>query len=349
MPADMDSQVKAIRRWLESPEGLAMVDRIARSVMKDPRFETLSPEYLKLVSLYHMSRGEILEEIKQELVLFILEKTSLQRRLDLENKKLSTYLKTAFFHHMIDRSRRSGLDPWRIFYKHLAKLLNESKVFHSTGKDRQGTAFSMTSESHPIAPLSEEDFYEIPFPDQMIDDRGFQNINRRESLLALADYFWKKVSSIHEGKPVLVDLRDFVNWMSLHVLLSPLKQEGESTQEWEHVIEYGTVMGSTPDKDSFNPELVKEWAKNFAETLNEKEKQIIYLAYINQVKLKDMAAQLGYRGPSGPIYKLDQVKEKLKLFLRDLPWLSHDDLIEEAFSLFWDTFIFILKKSYSKP
>jgi len=347
MTSESNRPVKEIRKWLESEEGQGVLAGLARSVFADARSRNLSPEYLKLVSL-HDSESDILAEIRQELALFILEKKSLQERLTAEGKNFRAYLKTAFIHHWIDKTRRPHLDPWRNLYKRAATLLSQSNDFHSVVRGEQGTGFSMAHESVPIAPLSSEDFSEIPFPDQMFDSRELEHINKKEDILALAAYFWRNVSGLYGEKPVLIDLRDLINWIGLHVKLSPVIRAGEY-QEGEKPFDQEPAIYSIPDKDNFNPELVKQWAENFSGSLNEREKSVTYLSYEERSSLKNIAKKLGYKGPSGPKYQLDQVENKLKFFLRDLPWLSSDDLNEEAFSLFLDTLLFILKKSLPEP
>ncbi|MEA1945885.1 MAG: hypothetical protein U9N83_01125, partial [Thermodesulfobacteriota bacterium] len=60
----------------------------------------------------------------------------------------------------------------------------------------------------------------------------------------------------------------------------------------------------------------------------------------------------GYKGPSGPEYQFDKIENKLRYFLRDLPWLSPgegQDTNEEAFALFLKTLLKTLKNSIQKP
>ena len=347
MNSESDRLLKETRKWLESEEGQNVLTRIARFVMIDARSRNLSPEYLKRASLYD-SENEILTEIRQELALFILEKKNFQKRLTAEGDNFKAYLKTAFIHHWIDKTRRLDLDPWRHLYKRAATVLSQSSRFFSSVRGEQGTAFSMVPEFVLITPLSSEDFSEILFPDHMLESREFEHMNKKVNILALAAYFWKRISGIYGKRPVLIDLRDFINWIGLHVPLSPLKQTDEY-QQGDKPFDQGSAVDSTPDKRNFNPELVKQWAENFAAKLNQREKSVAYLSYKEDIGLKDIAKKLGYKGPSGPKYQLDRVEDKLKFFLRDLPWLSPDDLDEEAFSFFLDTLLFILKKSLPEP
>jgi len=344
MISDNDRLIKETGKWLESKEGQAVLAGIARSVIADARSRNLSPAFLKLESLYDPENEEILTEIKQELALFILEKKGLQKRLCAEGDNSRAYLKIAFVHHWIEKTRRSDVDPWRNLYKRTATVLSQSSDFQSFARGAQGTSFSMAPESVPITPLSLEDFSEIPFPDQTVESREFVHINKKDILLVLAAYFWKKVSGIYRGKPVLIDLRDFINWIGFYVTLSPVKPVGEY-RKGEQSPDQGSGIDSIPDKDNFNPELVKHWAENFAGSLNEREKLVVFLVYHEGISLNRIAQKMGYKGPSGPKYQIDQVENKLKFFLRDLPWLSPDDLNEDAFLFFLDTVLFILKKS----
>ena len=55
------------------------------------------------------------------------------------------------------------------------------------------------------------------------------------------------------------------------------------------------------------------------------------------------------QGSSGPKYVVDHVTAGLQFFLRDLPWLSPDDLNEEAFALFFDSLFTLLKNQAAEP
>jgi len=66
---------------------------------------------------------------------------------------------------------------------------------------------------------------------------------------------------------------------------------------------------------------------------------VFVLRHGHDLSLKNIAEKLGYKGSSGPKYPLDSAERKLRFFLRDLPWLSPDDLNKEAFSLFRDTLL----------
>ena len=344
MVNDTDRLFDAIRKWLESREGITTLNQVARSVISEARSRHLSPEYLKMAGMPDTGDEDIIGEIRQELALFILEKEGLQKRLITEGKNLSKYLRTAFIFHWIEKTRRSGLDPWRSLYKHTAALLNESADFHSYARGSQGTAFSMSRECSPIPPLAEEDLSVIPFPDHIPDSHNLDNIKKKATLLALATYFHQKVCSIFPDTSVLIDLRDFINWIGLHVSLAPAKTTSELSDDQIHG-EQEQVAHPGTDKEIFNPGMIRQWAEKFANILNEKEKAVTLLAYGEGLTLREMAQKLGYKGPSSPKYQRDQVQEKLKFFLRDLPWLSPEDLNEEAFSLFLNTLFFILKKS----
>jgi len=68
-----------------------MLSGIAQSVLTSAQSRNLSPEYLKLSGLPHEKTHDALDDIRQELALFILENRRLHKVLS-ESKNFSTYL-----------------------------------------------------------------------------------------------------------------------------------------------------------------------------------------------------------------------------------------------------------------
>jgi len=324
-----------------------MLSGIAQSVLTSAQSRNLSPEYLKLSGLPHEKTHDALDDIRQELALFILENRRLHKVLS-ESKNFSTYLKTAFINRWIGKTRLPHADPWRSLYKRAATVLRRSADFHISTRRGGGTAFSMAVGHSPVPPLSSEDMEEIPFPDEMLEKREIDFVKKGKIMLELASYFWRQVSGAHGDKPVLVDLRDFIEWIRAHVMLSPMKMETKSPGGGDP-LDLAIESGANPEKIYFDNDLVSQWAKNFAGRLTRTEKMVAYLVHQAGLSLKDIAMKLGYRGPSGPKYQLDRFEDKLRFFLRDLPWLSPDDLNEEAFSFFLESLFLILKTSLDEP
>lgn len=335
-----------LRKWLENSETQRVLCRAARSLMKDVLSKQLSPDFLKHgIPWNETDFADFLEDIRSELILFILEHESkFQNLLTLSGKNCHYYLRRAFVNHWIEKTRKPFRDSQRYLYKRAADSLRVSGDFYIVPKSPDGSGFSMVSEYVPIPPLTSEDIREIPFPNQFAESLDYAVINKKAVILKLAAYFWHQVSAMWGNKPVCVDLRDLINWISFHVPIPPpipIKQIADRNESWERFPDHSQM----PDSLYFDPEQVKKWAGNFVCRLSEKEKAVFILRHRDGLSLKDIAKHLGYKGSSGPKYSLDRAEHKLKFFLCDLPWLSPDDLNEEAFSLFRDTILDLMLKT----
>jgi DNA-directed RNA polymerase specialized sigma24 family protein len=99
----------------------------------------------------------------------------------------------------------------------------------------------------------------------------------------------------------------------------------------------------------FDPERVKAWARQCASLLGRKEAQAFSLYENEGCGPSEIARRLGYRSASGAKYAIERAMQAMKGFMRDLPWVSPDDLDEEAFSLFRDEIIDSLKNRFRDP
>ncbi|MCP4353089.1 MAG: hypothetical protein GY795_47160 [Desulfobacterales bacterium] len=346
-----------MEKWLESPNTMNVLSNVARSVMKSVISKKLSLCFFDITDR-HGEHRDFSEDIRSELILFMLENEfKIQNVLFSENKNCHHYLKKAFINYCIAKSRRSLTDPRRYLYKHTADVLRDSEKFYTFAGNNRPMAFSMASECIAIPSLLSEDIKDIVFPDQTGNGlkllRTAEHINKKKNLLALAEYFWNKVCGMWENKPVRVELRDFTAWIGLHVSITartPVKYIPDGNTDLNFLPDH------RPGQDTicFNPELVKNWAWNFFNRLNKKEKTVFLLRHGHNLSLKNIAEKLGYKGSSGPKYPLEKAEQKLKFFLCDLPWLSPDDLNDEAFALFRDTLLQILEtdskeKHYVQP
>ncbi|QTA88946.1 RNA polymerase sigma factor [Desulfonema magnum] len=329
--------------WLETPDTQQMLAGVASSVMKYVVSKSLSPSFLGQDARHYDSGDDFSEDIRSELVLFILEHQSgIQKIFTSGNKNCHQYLKRAFINYWIEKTRKPLKDPRRYLYKHAADVLRDSEKFYTFARNNRASGFSMIKECIPIPPLSSEDIHEINFPDHLVARLEYESVNKKNTLLMLAAYFWNQISQMWGNKPVCVDLRDFINWICLYVSVTPpipVKRLTGGKDPWELTPEHC----QKPDEIYFDPELVRKWARNFANRLSQKEKAVFILRHEDDLSLKEIARRLGYKGSSGPKYPLNHAENKLRFFLRDLPWLSPDDLNEEAFSLFRDTLLLILK------
>jgi len=328
-------------KWLESHKFLELISDAARSVVRDVFSRGLSLSFLNQEGHNACQRNDILEDIQSELVIFILEnKSGLQNILRQRGRGSHYYLRKAFVNHWIEKTRVPLKDSQRYLYKRAADVLRSSETFRVFTRNSR-LLFSLSSDGVPIPRLSPEDLEMAEFPGEMLERFEYSHVSRKKVILRLAGYFWNKISEMWGDKPVCIDIMDFINWIALHV---PIRESTmKKLNNEKHVSEILPAYCSTPDQIFFDPELVRKWAGNFANRLSEKEKAVFLLRHGSELRLKDIAARLRYKGSSGPKHPLGNAEAKLRFFLCDLPWLSPDDFNAEAFSLFRDTLLSILE------
>lgn len=180
-----------------------------------------------------------------------------------------------------------------------------------------------------------EDLRGIPFPPEYHKSRHDGAVKTKGAILGLADYFWDQIHALWGKEPVWVDIRDFISWMGRHV---PLKRaSGDDEFPWDDFESRGVAEEMRPSGQVYwDPDAVKSWALNFYNQMDVKQLHIFQLFHQADLTFKEIARKTGYKGSSGPKYVVDHVAARLRYFLRDLPWLSPDDLQEEAFALFKD-------------
>ena len=183
----------------------------------------------------------------------------------------------------------------------------------------------------------------------------YDAIKKGDSIRNLAAYFWEKITDIH-GMPVKVDLRDFVSWLGIHVVFPNTSSDDSADIETLEKIN-SPLLVTRPEHQDFDPELIENWAQNFARKLPEKDRMIFYLRYHEDLGFVEIAKQTGYKGASGPKERLKIIEQQLRSFLSPLPWLSPDvgdisgdtNFNETAFQLFLEILNKNLKISIKMP
>jgi len=359
---------KEIRRWLKTPDAATTISNLAKQIYTSLSLYKFPLDFLGIDRSINDSFNDMIKIIESELVLFLLEnKSSFQEKMISRPQNKAYYLKWSFMNYCKDKARRRDADPFRYLYKRAAGVLRKSELFYTAAKGKMATAYSMEAENRPVPPLTSEDYGAIFFPANLLKSYDYGSISKESALVELAAHFWRQVSDLWEGEPVLVDIKDFVSWVGLHVPLSQFSAGGDPSvgselkrypkganaqpkasapgDQIEDISALIPDAGSQPDQIYFDADLIKKWASNFSQLLNAREKAVFYMRYGEQYGFAEIADRLGYEGPSGPKYHLDRFEEKLRNFLCDLPWLSADDLNEKAFSLFNDTLLSLLKKT----
>lgn len=338
----------SIRDWLGSAEGLDLLGRVARSLCAEAASRALSAALFGRNPAQKPSGEEMWAEIRAELSVFVLEREPLLGRiLRLPSGVRHRVLKQAFIHHWISRTRTPEKDRRRYLYKRIADLIREDGRFYTRTHPRRGTTYTMDPEAVSVPPLLREDLSAIPFSKGQGGSGTYETLNKKEVLLTLAGHFWEVACGLWGGKAVWLAVRDLVAWIGLYVSLESGLEISLETERGDAAC--GGVGPPTADGTAFDAQSVKAWARKFSGRLEAREREVFHLFYGAGLNLEQVAEKLGYAGPSGPKYRLDQAVQKLKSFLRDLPWLAPDDLNEEAFSLFFETLLADLKNERLSP
>lgn len=338
---------RRVREWLATDDARVALDRAVREIKARAWARGLSPALVTRNGFAGSGPAVDAEEIRSELVLFIAENSSrLAPVIAGESRNIHSYLRYVFINHWIDKTRTPERDPRRYLYRRTQEILRGSGEFETTATQKgRAMTFSMDPGSRRIPPLCEEDLKAVTFPHDRLE---YSSVNRKEILLSLAAHFWKGISGLWGDIPVWIDLRDFVSWIGLHVPLACPEVEGEDP-EGEPFVERVPDYTYSPETLYFDPDLVRLWAEKFARRLTPRERELFFLQYGKGLGPGHMARELGYRGSSGPEYHMTRIRDKLRFFLADLPWLSPDGFNEEAYHLFREAVLSFLKKGLSGP
>jgi hypothetical protein len=346
-----------VRDWLGSPDGIALLHQAAQSVSRYLSIYRIHPHFCNP----HHSFDQLLEEVRSELAVFILDSVQVQQIVAFSAAKRGNFLKWAFIRRCIDQCRTSGTDEFRLIYRAMGRICRESEHFVIQKTPGRSCCFSMAPGSQSIQPLLDEDIRQIPFPHQLVPDDWMSRITHRRFLFPLLQYFWESVCSLWNSQPVWVELRYPAHWLMRFVApegfrevyfpdvrtTDSLDRDDFPAQDAEEPFDFH-FHDASADK-SFDADQVMHWASIFPNRLSHAEKAVFYLHHCIALKLKRIAEKLGYKSASGPAYPLKIAEDKLASFAADFPWISPDDLNREAFSLFREKLCLILKESICVP
>lgn len=345
--ADMD--FSGLREWLESPQGGELMDRVARSVRDTVVSRNLPLTFINKDPFGSRTDSDLFQEIRSELLLFILENAELlKRHLICGERNFPALVKQRFISRWLTGARTPAMDPFRYLYKRAQDLLREQEGFFTLSKKGRSTSYSRKAQNRAIPPLAEEDLRSIPFPTEHTGRLNDGAVKTGAAILGLAAYFWERVHDLWGKEAVWVDIRDFVTWIGRHVQLNRVSMSAEFPGDESESREF-TGEDLQSGEGRWDPVAVKSWALQFFHQVDRKKLQIFRLFHQEKQTLGEIARKMGYKGSSGPKYVVDHVAATLQFFLRDLPWLSPDDLDEEAFALFFDTLFDLLKNRVAEP
>lgn len=325
------------------------MDRLAHSVLNTVVSRNLPLSFISKDPLGTRTDSDLFQEIRSELALFLMEKAGpLKRHLICGHRNFPALVKQRFISQWLTGARTPARDPFRYLYKRTQDLLRDQERFFTLSNEGRSTAYSMRGQNRSIPPLIKEDLKSIAFPAGFTRRGSGAAVKTKAEILGLATCFWKGIFDLWGKEPVWVDIRDFISWIALHVPLNRISMADEFPRE---AFEFRGPEGAASQADGayWDPAVVKSWALRFFQQMDRKQLRIFRLFHQENQTLKEIARKMGYKGSSGPKYVVDHVTARLQFFLRDLPWLSPDDLNEEAFALFFDTLFALLKNRAAEP
>jgi hypothetical protein len=338
-----------IKEWLASAGVLELISKIAGQVAADLKKRKISPFFLDRDLQINESQKDLLSTITSELALFILEDRSHIRNMILSgDPNAARALRNRFINFCLDRARSPDRDPYRYLYKRACDILRQSESFYTRAEHKKGLAFSIHPENRSIPALCREDFESVSWPVHIVNALDYDAVNRKTVLPNLATYFWNCIAAVWGSRQIWVAMRDFINWIGLHVPLNPPRPE-ETMPEGTPPIENVPDSHYQPNEIPIDLEFISKCAACAANLLNDREKEIFYCRWGLGLSLKDIADRLGYKGSSGPKHFLDNAEDELRRFLRDKPGLAPDDLDDQAFAIFRENLFAILKERVLKP
>jgi hypothetical protein len=298
------------------------------------------------------NRSARVKQIISELHYFILETGPEFHALILAGQDgTDRLIRHAFKNHLLDGARKVGVDPWRYLYKRARQVLRQSGRFQNSLKSGRFFMFSLEAGAVSLPPLTEEEIESISFPAEHRLD--FKKVCKEGTLTPLAEHFWRQASGMRAAN-LWVDLRDFVNWVFLHVVAPGVELDGGDAEEGG-AIENTSAPEEEGGEHTARPEAAllaaetRKLAACFAGRLEPEMRAVMYYRDVLELDWKEIARRTGHSGPSGPSYTYKTAQDRMKAFIRDLQKLSPEDFNPKDFRLFCETLRQILKESQTAP
>ncbi len=335
-----DPPPAAVRALLATPDGIELLEEVARSTFSRAVRDRLTPAAFGL-SAQGTGNAAFLEDLRSALAEFLLESPKVQAAvLCPDTPNPARYLETAFRRHWIDRIRRDRLDPFRNLRDYAMDVLRDDGRFH---RRRAGKAYhySRRPDSRPIAPLAGEDRAAVPFPGEIVAERSLSGIRRREAMVRLADHFWHGISGLFGGLPVWVPVNDLVRWLMDHTMTP---EDRPAFEDLEGAARHLPARA----EGTFDPGEVRRLAEVFGNRLKARWKPAFYLRRCQEMEYREVADTLGCSDQTGRNH-VRAAQQEMARFLAEQPWLSPPDLDKAAFRLFFEILCRILERSPPPP
>lgn len=331
----------ALDIFLSSPEGGKYLDDVARRVFKAASSINLSPDAVGLSSEQSMPETVMIDEIQSVLVEFLMEKEAVQRAVlcpDAPNPE--GFLSTAFIRHWIDRVRRTGDDAFRNLRDYVMRVIREDGRFYRYTRGKEAL-YSLCERNRTLQPLSDDDLFDIPFPNDRVQDRSLKAIKRITVMPPLAIHFWHSVSEMYGTPRAWVPLNALVRWLLIQTALA---EDRPAFGDFKIVGDELSDEATRPDRLYFDPDQVRDFAQEFSLRLKKRQKPSFFLHYCLSMTPREMAETIGYTDETARNH-IGEIDGMLRTFLSDLPWVSPPDLNPRAFALFLEILCDILENT----
>jgi len=329
-------------QWLRGPHGLAFLSECARKIILTPSHRNLARKILHETSGgvsggFAGTENDLLNSLVSELCILISEKpaviSGLQEHICQGNRgKAVNFLVRVFIQSMKDMMRSRSEEPWYGYYMKARRIISEQENFTYRATPKGSFFAACKSRDLPLSYAPEhifviDGFGQWPQP-QVTDD----HTPMKQELIRWAGFFYDHVHGL-VGHDCLVPVRDFVNYVMAKGGLG-----------WSNVVHVYPDQPAGGEKDSdsqylelFDEELIRipgheqmaDLAGNLFDGWSEKQKRVFCMKYYQELKLKDIAHDLGYAGASGVYTILNSLKDSLLETMAAWPGLSPPDSNEK--------------------
>jgi hypothetical protein len=322
---------KDVKAWLEKPETLAMLRRIATALAKQFKNDRLA-EYVYTIDEKEYGNRDLLDEkirvIESRLAILILEREEIQRVL-MEGKAGShAFLKKAFRNSVIDTERQEN--PFKKLYRNLQAGIRQSALLETEQDGARSPVYLYASGSGKPRRLflCGDDLAVIPFPLDICGSLDYAGINRKEVLVPLALRFLREMSEMNGVACPAVTLREFILWIMRSMVPETLRQEDLGVDADGEPRSVEVVLPDESVRETDETLEAAGFGAAFAARLGERERQVFALLHCRGMTLTQFRDVTGEASLTS--YWKKKIEDRLRHFLAPCPWKNSLD----AFGVF---------------
>ena len=318
---------RKFEKWLGDSRNEAYLDKLIESIhstMKKRRlFLWGMPPHDENYNKGYEKRFR--EELKQECLIFLLEDQSMLS--NLMGRNGFGLVKSGLNQKLVDLSlgqKDIQKDTWRLFRKHILRVLGESDLFVKTEEKRGDHYFGRTPDTRQAAISAEEEetLAAIAYPPDL--PLLFADLNTRNNILKAAEYFWASAPQALNLAYTDISLSEkmFIKWLGKHVELQARIQSGETCENDDAL---PGILETSPELTAFNDTKKRTliiWAQKCFNYLQDNEKYLFFYFICKNLKHDAVSKLMGKKASMS--YQRGKMIKRLQTFLRPLEWVSPD-------------------------